>query len=100
MVDGVTATAPRTSSTHGFLILVRSINMILSDAAIRELNHKLPVDAKRLILECLSADGHAYGCYSCSIKDECESVCDQTFCGSQVPCEYVIHKLFEAVVVK
>lgn len=72
--------------------------MILSDKAIRELNYKLPVDAKHQILDCLSADGHSHGCWYCSIKDECEAICNQTFCGSQVPCEYVIHKLFEAVV--
>ena len=94
LVDGAMATAPRTSSTHGFLILVRSMNMILSNEQIKKLNYRLSVNTKRIIIECLSSDT----CCFCSLRDECQEVCNQTFCGSQVPCEYVIHKLFEAVV--
>jgi len=102
MADGAMDSAPRTSSTHGFSILVRNTNgrvvrMFLTEKEVECLNHDVPVDAKKRFLLAM-AKGSDYSCRNCSLERECFVVSKHSFCSSLGTDEYTVHKLFEAVV--
>ena len=100
MVDGAMATAPRTSSTHGFLILVRNMNgrriaMFLGENEVQSLNINLSEKSKLEYIRAICATHNNEYCYFCSIKDKCSEVCQ---CNTSSLSGYLVHKLFEAII--